>query len=152
MTTAAISSYREFVDFKEHIGTWKNKEGGSLPTTKGIIHYSRNGAHIIPAYPGPADTIIPTRSSLMCSLQVALLGAITENLRAVSVSFHEKNITVFFYYAKQPSNEEEDISEVVISEVLADFVDACVISNRVVLPKVNKIPEIGLKIFHKKED
>lgn len=49
-------NYREIVDFKENIGIWKNKEGTlSLPTTKGTIHYSKNGAHIIPTHP---DTVI----------------------------------------------------------------------------------------------
>jgi len=44
--------FKEKVDFKERIGTWVSKDGSqSLPTTKGIIHYSDNGAHIVPAYP-----------------------------------------------------------------------------------------------------
>lgn len=45
-------NYRELIDFGEHIGIWKDKEGLiSLPTTKGHIHYSKRGAHIIPAHP-----------------------------------------------------------------------------------------------------
>ncbi len=44
--------YRELVDFGEHIGIWKNKEGNlSLSTTKGVIHYSKKGAHVVPAHP-----------------------------------------------------------------------------------------------------
>jgi len=44
--------YQEIVDFKEHIGIWKCDKGGSdLPTTKGKIHYSKRGAHIVPAHP-----------------------------------------------------------------------------------------------------
>jgi tetratricopeptide (TPR) repeat protein len=46
------ANYRELVDFGEHIGVWKNKENTlALPTSKGTIHYSRDGAHIIPAHP-----------------------------------------------------------------------------------------------------
>lgn len=45
-------NYRELVDFGEHIGIWKNQEQTlSLPTTHGTIRYSKDGAHIIPAYP-----------------------------------------------------------------------------------------------------
>lgn len=44
--------YKEAVDFSEHIGVWINKENTlALPTTKGTIHYSKNGAHIVPAHP-----------------------------------------------------------------------------------------------------
>jgi tetratricopeptide (TPR) repeat protein len=45
------TQYKEIVDFGEHIGIWKNKEGHFAPTTKGTIHYSKEGAHIIPAHP-----------------------------------------------------------------------------------------------------
>ena len=45
-------NYKELVDFGEHIGIWKDQDGlFALPTTKGHIHYSKNGAHIIPAHP-----------------------------------------------------------------------------------------------------
>jgi tetratricopeptide (TPR) repeat protein len=47
-----VPGFKEIVDFKEHIGIWKNFEGTlSLPTTKGTIHYSKKGAHIVPAKP-----------------------------------------------------------------------------------------------------
>lgn len=47
-----IAGYKETVDFKEHIGIWKSKDGSlSLPTTRGTIHYSKKGAHIVPANP-----------------------------------------------------------------------------------------------------
>lgn len=46
-------NYKELVDFGEYIGIWINKENTiSLPTTKGVIHYSKRGAHIIPTNPG----------------------------------------------------------------------------------------------------
>ncbi|MEM1283221.1 MAG: polymorphic toxin type 50 domain-containing protein [Chlamydiota bacterium] len=43
--------YKELVDFKEKVGVWKNLDGNSLSTTKGTIHYSSEGAHIVPAHP-----------------------------------------------------------------------------------------------------
>lgn len=45
--------YKETVDFKEHIGIWKSPEGIELPTTRGTIHYSKKGAHIVPSNPNP---------------------------------------------------------------------------------------------------
>jgi tetratricopeptide (TPR) repeat protein len=42
--------YQEIVDFNENIGFWRNKTE-SLPTTKGTIHYSKDGAHIVPENP-----------------------------------------------------------------------------------------------------
>jgi hypothetical protein len=33
------------------IGTWRNRKGVSAPTTRGMIHYAKHGAHIVPAAP-----------------------------------------------------------------------------------------------------
>lgn len=50
--TPGQAGYRELVDFKEPIGIWKSdKEMLSLPATKGNIHYSKKGAHIVPEHP-----------------------------------------------------------------------------------------------------
>lgn len=49
-----MAGYRETVDFGEYIGIWKNETGNlALPTTRGTIHYARDHAHIVPAYPTP---------------------------------------------------------------------------------------------------
>lgn len=44
-------SNRERVDFGFEIGTYVNEFGNRQKTTVGIIHYSRQGAHIVPAKP-----------------------------------------------------------------------------------------------------
>lgn len=50
--TLGMPGYKETVDFKEYIGIWKNSDGTiQLPTTRGTIHYSKKGAHIVPARP-----------------------------------------------------------------------------------------------------
>lgn len=90
-------------------------------------------------------------SSIRCSLQVALLGAVTNNLRALNVIVSEKLITLAFYYESHPSEEEEEISEVIASEVSSDFIDASIEVNRIVLDGKNKIPEIGIRVFHRSE-
>ncbi len=50
-TLPGTPGYKEVVDFQEHIGIWKNENGVALPTTRGAIHYSKNGAHIVPLKP-----------------------------------------------------------------------------------------------------
>jgi hypothetical protein len=89
--------------------------------------------------------------SLRCSTQVALLGAITPNLRAVNVEFINKHVTIFFYYNSTPSEDEKEISSVVAAEVSCDFIDIIVDSENIILPKPNRIPEVGLRIFQIKE-
>lgn len=92
-----------------------------------------------------------TISSIRCALQVALLGAITPNLRAINTSIKENNIELYFYYETSPSEEEEELSEIVVTELYADFIDISIAVHRVILSLSKKIPEIGLRIFHRKE-
>jgi filamentous hemagglutinin len=42
---------KERVNFGENIGTYVDPAGNALPTTNGIIHYGKDGIHIIPARP-----------------------------------------------------------------------------------------------------
>lgn len=51
-TGDAIGSNKERVDFGKIIGTYKDPSSEiAIPTTIGIIHYSKNGTHIVPARP-----------------------------------------------------------------------------------------------------
>lgn len=44
--------FKERVDFGQIIGNYVDPSTGEkLPTTKGIIHYSKAGVHIVPARP-----------------------------------------------------------------------------------------------------
>lgn len=42
---------KERVDFGRKIGTYIDRVGNASSTTKGIIHYSKDGIHIVPARP-----------------------------------------------------------------------------------------------------
>ncbi|MCE5318497.1 MAG: hypothetical protein LLG04_14190 [Parachlamydia sp.] len=87
-------------------------------------------------------------------MQVALLGAITNNLRAVNVENDGANINVIFYYATPPSEDEEELSEIIVSEMYADYgniPNIFIEARRVVLPLPNRIPEVGLRVFHRSE-
>ena len=92
-----------------------------------------------------------TLSSIRCALQIALLGAVTQNLRAINAVVKEKNIEIYFYYETHPSEEEEELSEIVETEIYSYFMDTSIATYRVVLPISNKIPELGIRIFHRKE-
>ena len=49
-----LPNYKEAVNFEEHVGVWKDKAGKqALSTTRGTIHYSNKGAHIVPSDPNP---------------------------------------------------------------------------------------------------
>lgn len=48
------SSGRETVDFGQVIGVFVSLETGvRTPTTRGTIHYSKSGAHVVPSDPNP---------------------------------------------------------------------------------------------------
>lgn len=44
---------KERVNFGQEIGTYVDPAGGSSSTTNGIIHYGKEGIHIVPARPNP---------------------------------------------------------------------------------------------------
>ncbi|MFA6915602.1 MAG: hypothetical protein WC222_04335 [Parachlamydiales bacterium] len=92
-----------------------------------------------------------TISAIRCALQVALLGSITPNLRAINTNLKENTVELYFYYETPPSEEEEELSEIVVTEIYADFIDISINIHRIVLSLSDKIPEIGLRIFHRKE-
>lgn len=46
---------KEVVDFGITIGTYRSPgNGSSLPTSWGTVHYSKSGAHVVPAKPRPS--------------------------------------------------------------------------------------------------
>lgn len=47
----AVTNNRERVDFGHVIGYYVDRDGKGYPTTIGIIHHSKYGAHIVPAVP-----------------------------------------------------------------------------------------------------
>lgn len=58
---------------------------------------------------------------LKFSLQRALLGNVTPNVRAVIANLENKNINLYFYYDGVISDDDEETASVVETEVIADF-------------------------------
>ena len=66
------------------------------------------------------------------SVQRALLGNLTNNMNAITISYNNSSFILKVYFEKEPSEDEiESLSEIT-SEVAADF------------PNINKIQELYL--------
>lgn len=87
--------------------------------------------------------------SIVCSLQRALLGNVTENLRAVNVIIKER-VVLMFYYDSLPSEEEEELASLTDTGFLSDFPELPNDFKIIHLPYPAKIPE-GLMIFQRYE-
>ncbi|MFU0781148.1 MAG: N(4)-acetylcytidine amidohydrolase [Citrobacter braakii] len=60
-------------------------------------------------------------SYVRLSLQRALLGNVTSNIRAVTVELKNKNISLHFYFDGEPDDSDQESVSVVEAEVIADF-------------------------------
>lgn len=58
---------------------------------------------------------------LKLSLQRALLGNVTPNIRAVLAELVDKKISMIFYFDGAISDNDEDLVSVVETEVMADY-------------------------------
>ncbi|RYY87039.1 MAG: hypothetical protein EOO15_13015 [Chitinophagaceae bacterium] len=61
------------------------------------------------------------RASLLLSAQRALLGAVTQHLRAVTIGYDEKGCTLRGYFDAGASDEEKELLDVAMTEMVADF-------------------------------
>ena len=64
-----------------------------------------------------------SRHKIVLSVQRALLGSITPNLRGVAVDWNDNEIRVFCYYHGAISEDDREEMSCVHTEVATDFVD-----------------------------
>lgn len=89
---------------------------------------------------------------LRLSAMRALWGIVTPNLRQVSVQEEDHIISLFFYYDKEPSELEIELSEDAVTEVIADFSEPFLIScKRSVIKFPEKIRFQGYLIYSRFE-
>jgi hypothetical protein len=91
---------------------------------------------------------------VLVSLQRALLGYVTPDLRAVEVIIEdEQNFNVFFYYNRELSKDEEELSSLAETKFMMDFPspDYHVKGILKILPFPNKIPKIGFPVYKRYE-
>lgn len=58
---------------------------------------------------------------LKLSIQNALLGNVTSNIRSIVVNIVDKNIRLFFYYDGDISVEDKENASLISSEVISNF-------------------------------
>lgn len=61
------------------------------------------------------------RSLILLSTQRALLGAITPNMKAITIGYNETSFTLRVYFSSQPSEEEMELLTEITSEIAADI-------------------------------
>lgn len=59
------------------------------------------------------------------SIQRALLGNITHNIRAIVAELKRDDIQLFFYYDGQIKEDDEETASEIGAEVIADFSEGC---------------------------
>ncbi len=108
--------FAEHFDTKDEIvGLYLDAETGTLtPTTRGLIHYGRLGAHIIPARPVGAETAggdgsRNATSWIQASATRALTGQTPEPLRACSFQFDARQRSILLLAeVERPLTEDEE--------------------------------------------
>jgi len=90
-------------------------------------------------------------SSFFCSIQRALLGNVTPNLRAVYLFVEEEMYGLIFYYDQPLSEEEEDLASLTDTEFISDFPDYQTSCNIEVIPYPKPIPKKGFCVYERYE-
>lgn len=95
--------------------------------------------------------------NILASIQRALLGNVSSNLRAVDVVIeNEKIFSIIFYYDKEIDEDEEELSSLTETEFISDFSPPTYETSRIikVLPHPNKIPQNGFLVYlrHEKKE
>ena len=67
------------------------------------------------------DKDLDLRVTVLLSAQRALLGAITPNVRGVTVAYNNQQLTLRAYYDKDPLEEEKELLDFALGEMVADF-------------------------------
>lgn len=81
-------------------------------------------------------------------------AGITPNLRAVTAEFGKGFIFLYFYFDEKPSEFEEELAEVTLTEVFCDFAmyeSMFFEAKKIHLPYPQKIPDKGFLVFHRYE-
>ena len=89
---------------------------------------------------------------VLLSVQKALLGAISSQLRAVTVSWDMHRIDMYFIYDGELSEDDRESAECAATEVLANFPDDHVEAHYVRCDVPDRTPALGMHVvFRRKE-
>jgi hypothetical protein len=92
------------------------------------------------------------RKDILVYLQLCLVGAITSNVRAIFVDWDTTDVTVYFVFDGQISEEDQEIASCAHTEFISDLPDnfhdfRCI---RIDLP--NPIPQLGRECVYKRKE
>jgi hypothetical protein len=91
---------------------------------------------------------------VLASLQRALLGYVTLDLRAIGLILEdEQNFNIIFYYNRELSEDEEELSSLAVTKFKLDFPPPDFHIKRIlkILPYPNKIPENDFFVYWRYE-
>ncbi|KDA93465.1 hypothetical protein [Pantoea agglomerans] len=91
---------------------------------------------------------------LKLSMQSALLGAVTENMRNIAVDIYENKILLYFFIDGQVQDDDKENISIIETEVIADFEDDFdieTIIKRIDCPEPIILGQ-GYSVFQRKEN
>lgn len=135
-STEVLSGFRIFISVREQQILLPQPEPIPLKNEDLLVYYRYEGNSIAKIKTLFNDVTI---ASVRMASQYALLGAITSNLRAVSIVFIDKDLTLNFYYDKKQGNEEIDLSEIVMKDFISCFESATGKVQRFIIPEPERI-------------
>lgn len=90
---------------------------------------------------------------LKLSIQSALLGAITANMRNIAIDINENKIILYFFINGEISDDDRENISIIETEIIADFEDEFDIESiikRIDSPELIVL-ERGYSVFQRKE-
>lgn len=98
----------------------------------------------------PADF----QATVRLSLQIALLGMITPNIRAITCGWDSITINVKFIYDGDFSDNDADLAEEVASEVISSFPDYMISTKCISVPSPSSFNEELLShlVYRRREE
>ena len=66
---------------------------------------------------------IELRTSVLLSIQAALLGEITPNIRGITCAWSESTITIHCLFENEITEEDEDSMDCVATDIIANFTE-----------------------------
>lgn len=90
--------------------------------------------------------------TILCSIQRAMLGRVTPNLRAVYGDFSDDIYTLKFYYDQTPNAEEEELVKQTEDEFKGDFPRQTIEFKIITLHHPQRVPNVGRCIFERYEE
>jgi len=98
------------------------------------------------------ETNIELRRDLLLHLQVALLGMVPPNLRAVTLGWSHNGIEGKFYFDGPVSSVEQELVSEVETEVIAGFPDHAVEFSSVRFDAPDKPPILKAWVYYRQEE